>query len=89
MVVDAAHVLGHAPPSADALVNVRYDWALPAAIKVVGDPRGSLARAYGVTHVPTTLLLDGHGKVVRRWTGFAPAAALDFAVRKVTGRRVP
>lgn len=86
IVVDAAHTLGIEPPSASELVNVRYDWALPRAIAVVGDPGGVFAREYHVASVPTTLLLDARGKVVRRWTGFARAAELDFAVRKVTGR---
>lgn len=89
IVVDAAHELGLAAPSADALVNVRYDWALPETIEVVGDPHGALAREYRVTDVPTTLLIDKHGKVVQRWTGFVGAAPLDFAVRRITGRRVP
>ena len=88
IVVDAAHALGIAQPSADDLVNVRYDWALPRTIAVVGDPHGAFAREYHVVDVPTTLLLNARGKVVRRWAGFAGAAALDFAVRKVTGRHV-
>ena len=88
IVVDAAHTLGIAPPSASDLVNLRYDWSLPRTIVVIGDPGGKLAAGYGVTRVPTTLLLDKRGKVVRRWTGFVGAAPLDFAVRRVTGRHV-
>jgi hypothetical protein len=82
IVVDVSHA------SASALVNVRYDWALPRTISVVGDPHGAFAREYRVARIPTTLLLDARGRVVRRWTGFAAAAQLDFAVRKVTGRHV-
>jgi hypothetical protein len=82
VIVDASHA------SASALVNVRYDWALPRTIRVLGDPAGKLAREYHVAKVPTTLLLNAHGSVVRRWAGFASAAQLDFAVRKITGRHV-
>ena len=80
VVVDTSHA------TASALVNVRYDWSLPRTVAVVGDPAGAFAREYHVEHAPTTLLLDAHGRVVHRWVGFTPAATLDFAVRKVTGR---
>jgi hypothetical protein len=73
----------------DDLVNFTYDWALPRSIAVAGDPHGSLAWAYGVAKVPTTLLIDRRGVVRRRWDGFAPAAELDFAVRPLVGRREP
>jgi hypothetical protein len=86
VVVDAAHTLGKRPPTASDLVNLRYDWALSSTIAVVGDPRGDIARTYHVVGVPTTLLLDAHGALVDRWTGFVGAAPLDFAVRRVTGR---
>lgn len=75
--------------SRDALVNFAYDWAVPRSIAVVGDPRGSVARAYGVKSVPTTFLVDRRGTVRRRWVGFAAAAQLDFAVRPLVGRREP
>lgn len=88
IVVDAAHTLGKRLPSASDLVNLRYDWALPSTIAVVGDPQGNLARAYHVVDVPTTLLFDTHRAIVGRWTGFVGAAPLDFAVRRVTGRHV-
>lgn len=88
IVVDAAHTLGKLPPTASDLVNLRYDWALPSTIAVVGDPHGDIARTYHIVDVPTTLLLDAHRTPVDRWTGFVGAAPLDFAVRRVTGRHV-
>jgi hypothetical protein len=69
-----------------ALLNFTYDWALDPSIVVVGDPHGSIARAYGVAVVPTTFLIDVRGGVRRRWDGFARAADLDFAVRPLVGR---
>lgn len=88
VIVDASHALGRRPPSSGDLVNFRYDWSLPSTVRVLGDPQGALEKAYDVARAPTTVLLDRHGAVVRRWTGFAPAAQLDFAVRRVTGRHV-
>jgi hypothetical protein len=82
VIVDTSHA------RADELVNFRYDWSLPAAIRVLADPGGALAHAYGAARIPTTLLLDGRGAVVRRWSGYAAAAQLDFAVRRATGRHV-
>lgn len=81
-------IVDTARASADELVNFRYDWSLPAAIRVLADPGGALAKAYHADRVPTTLLLDGHGTVVRRWSGYAAPAQLDFAVRRATGRHV-
>jgi hypothetical protein len=69
-----------------ALVNFAYDWALDPSIVVVDDAHGSIGRAYGVSVVPTTFLIDGHGRVRRRWDGFARAADLDFAARPLVGR---
>ena len=79
-------IVDTARASADDLVNFRYDWSLSPTIRVLGDPHGALARAYHVVRVPTTVLLDGRGGVVHRWSGFASAAQLDFAVRRATGR---
>jgi len=75
--------------SGDALVNFRYDWALPRSIAVVEDGHGAIARAYRVETVPTTVVIDRRGVVRRRWDGFALAAELDFAVRPLVGRREP
>jgi hypothetical protein len=73
----------------DALVNFTYDWAVPRSVAVVRDAHGTIARAYCVATVPTTVLIDRRGVIRRRWDGFAPAAELDFAVRPLVGRREP
>lgn len=84
VIVDTGGVM-----SRDVLVNFTYDWSISTSVAVVGDPHGSIARAYRVTTTPTTFLIDGNGVVRRRWNGFAPAAQLDFAIRPLVGRREP
>ena len=86
VIVDAAATAGVPAPSHDVLVNFTFDWALDPSIVVVGDAGGSIERAYGVTKVPTTLVIDRRGVVRHRWNGYALAAQLDFAIRPLDGR---
>ena len=86
VIVDAAAAAGVPSPGHDALINFTFDWALGPSIAVVGDADGSIERAYGVTKVPTTLVIDRHGIVRHRWNGFALPAQLDFAIRPLVGR---
>ncbi len=88
VIIDATDAAGSSPPSRDALVNFTFDWALDSSIAVVGDENGSLERAYGVTKVPTTFLIDKRGIIRHRWNGFALAAQLDFAIRPLVGRSI-
>jgi peroxiredoxin len=88
VIVDESTLAGLSAPSRSTLVNFTFDWALDRSIAVVGDGSGSIERAYGVTKVPTTFLIDKHGIVRRRWNGFALAAQLDFAIRPLVGRAV-
>lgn len=86
VIVDAAAAAGVPAPSHDALINFSFDWDLAPSIAVVGDAGGSIERAYRVTKVPTTLVIDRRGVVRHRWNGFARAAQLDFAIRPLVGR---
>jgi hypothetical protein len=86
VIVDAAVAAGVSSPGHDALINFTFDWALGPSIVVLGDGDGSIERAYGVTKVPTTLVIDRHGIVRHRWNGFALPAELDFAIRPLVGR---
>jgi hypothetical protein len=80
VIVDAADVVGKPEPSSEMLVNYGFDQALPSSIQVIGDRGGTVARAYGVKTVPTTLLIDQNGVVRHRWDRFASAAELDLAI---------
>jgi hypothetical protein len=86
VIVDAAAAAGVPAPSQDDLINFTFDWGIDPSIAVVGDPDGAIERAYRVTKVPTTLVLDRRGVVRHRWNGFARAAQLDFAIRPLVGR---
>lgn len=86
VIIDAAAAAGVPAPSHDELVNFTFDWALDPSIVVIGDTNGSLERAFGITTVPTTLVIDRRGIVRHRWNGVALAAQLDFAIRPLVGR---
>jgi hypothetical protein len=88
VIVDAARLATQNAPSQSDLINFTYDWALPSGIAVVGDTHGALARTYGIEQLPTTLLIDKKGIIRARWTGFASAAKLDFAIRALEGRSI-
>ena len=86
VIVDSAGVAGLPAPNSNSLINFTFDWALDPSIAVVGDANGSIERAYGITKLPTTLVIDKQGIVRHRWNGFALAAQLDFAIRPLVGR---
>jgi hypothetical protein len=85
VIVDASKLAGTGRPSRSDLVNYTYDWNLAPAVAVLPDD-GSLARRFAVEHVPTTFLIGRRGVVRDRWTGFVPAARLDFAIRRLEDR---
>jgi hypothetical protein len=85
IVVDAAELAGAGRPSRSDLVNYTYDWNLDPAIAVLPDD-GTAARRFRVEHAPTTFLIGADGVLRERWDGFAPAARLDLAIRRLEGR---
>lgn len=65
------------------LTNFVADWGLQQ-IPLLLDDKGEAARAYKVTQLPTTLLVET-GQVSARWQGVTKPAELAFAVRRVLG----
>jgi cytochrome c biogenesis protein CcmG, thiol:disulfide interchange protein DsbE len=88
VVVDASGLVRKRAARRSNLINFTYDWALSAGIVVVRDSRDAIAREYGVSQVPTTLLIDKRGVVRDRWSGFASAAKLDFAILALEGKPI-
>jgi thiol-disulfide isomerase/thioredoxin len=58
----------------------RHDWRFP----ILADPEGRVGDAYRLSGLPTTFLLDAHGRIVRRLTGPQTAAGLLRAVDRMS-----
>jgi thiol-disulfide isomerase/thioredoxin len=63
--------------NARALLIERYHWTFP----VLEDQSGSTAAAYGVLHLPATVILNASGEIVARLSGAQTAASLERALR--------
>lgn len=85
VIVDAAKLAGAGRPSRNELVNYTYDSHLGRAIAVLADD-GTRAERFEVEEPPATFLIDADGVVQERWDGFASAAQLDFAIKRLEGR---
>ena len=68
-----AEIVDESGGDARSLTNTYYDWQL-GGVHLVADPDRTLAKRYGVTSTPTTLLLDRSGIVVARWNTYTPTA---------------
>ena len=66
-----------------ALANASYDWRLD--FPLLEDAGIQAKKAFGVTVLPSVLLLAPDGKVVERWNGLASPAALARAVETLLG----
>jgi hypothetical protein len=75
---------GSGQPNRNALINTSYDWRL-GAVALLDDPGHRLARSYAVTGTPTTVLLDGSGRLVARWDGQTLTATLSSAITRALG----
>lgn len=49
---------------------------------------GEIARAYRVRSIPTTVLIDGQGRVRRRYTGYQPRVVLERDIQSVLSETV-
>jgi peroxiredoxin len=54
----------------------RYHWTFP----VLSDPKGSAGAAYGVSALPTTVIVDAAGRIVARDSGAQSVASLTRAL---------
>lgn len=67
-----------------ALLNFTYDWQLDGVTVLRDDDEGT-AFLYGVSRLPTTLLIASDGRIQRRWDGFVAPAQLAFALESLVG----
>lgn len=75
----SAEIVDESAADEQALTNTYYDWQL-GDVRLAADPAHSLAQQYGVAAAPTTLLLDGTGAVLARWTSYTPTAQTARAI---------
>ena len=82
-VIDASALVNHRLPDHDALVNVTYDWQMK--FPLLEDPDSHIAQRFGVTQVPTLLLLAPDGTISRRWQGLTRPAPLAQGIERLLG----
>lgn len=58
----------------------RFRWSFP----VLGDPSGKTGYAYGITSLPTTLVIDSRGRIVERWLGPRSPSSIVRAASSTT-----
>lgn len=73
------------------VIGVAYDDARPAAIAfahsygwtfpLLDDPTGSVAAAYGISHLPTTVIVNSSGEIVTRSVGPETVSRLSSELR--------
>jgi cytochrome c biogenesis protein CcmG/thiol:disulfide interchange protein DsbE len=57
-----------------------FHWTFPVLV----DPRGTVGYRYGIQGLPTTFVVDAHGRIVERLLGPQTAARLLSAARAAT-----
>ena len=74
-----AEIVDESTADKQTLTNTYYDWQL-GDVRLAMDPTHSLARRYDVATAPTTILLDGTGAVLDRWSSSTPTAQTAQAI---------
>jgi hypothetical protein len=84
LIVGCNRLFGGQPLAPSALLNFTYDWQLDGVTLLRDDDRGT-AFLYGISTLPTTLLIASDGRIQRRWDGFVAPAQLAFALESLVG----
>ncbi|MBJ6364028.1 peroxiredoxin family protein [Paenibacillus sp. GCM10012307] len=82
LLVDASPVLTGKATSKEKLINFSYDMNIDIPL-LMDTKKSNLADRYGVTQLPTTVLIDSSGKIAQRWDGLALSSQLSSAIRQV------
>lgn len=85
VIVDSSALVASHAPKHDALINASYDWQVD--IPLLEDDGNRVARIWGVTQVPTLILLAPNGSIAQRWYGLTGPAILAQGIQKVCGGR--
>jgi hypothetical protein len=86
LLVDASVVHDRRPLDSAKLRRLSYIWDLEHFSLLMDTATGATAREYGISRLPTTLLIGADGRVVHRWDGFASAAQLSSALQMLVER---
>jgi len=81
VIVDSSALVTRQPPKHEALINASYDWQLD--VPLLEDDDNRVARSWGVTQVPTLMLLSFDGSIAQRWHGLTGPAILAQGIQKV------
>ena len=84
LIVGCNGLSGGRPLTPSALLNFTYDWQLDG-LAVLRDEDAGTAFRYGVSTLPTTLLIASDGRIQRRWDGFVAPAQLALALESSVG----
>ncbi len=83
LVVGCDGLFSAKPLAPGALLNFIYDWQLDSVTVLRDDT--SAAFRYGVSTLPTTLIIGRDGRIQRRWDGFVAPAQLALALESLVG----
>jgi peroxiredoxin len=81
VIIDSSALVTRQTPSRDALINASYDWQLD--IPLLEDDHNRVAESWGVTQVPTLMLVASDGSLAQRWRGLTGPALLAQSIEKV------
>jgi hypothetical protein len=81
VIVDSSGLVTRQPPKHEALINASYDWQLD--IPLLEDDDNRVARSWGITQVPTLMLLASDGSIAQRWRGLTGPAILAQGIQRV------
>jgi hypothetical protein len=84
LIVGCNGLSGGQPLTPSALLNFTYDWQLDG-LTVLRDENAATALRYGISTLPTTLLIAPDGRIQRRWDGFVAPAQLALALESLVG----
>lgn len=83
-IVDAAQLEIGKQPSLEELINFTHNWQL-GDIPVLVDKNGLIRDQYGISSLPTTLLIGTDGVIQQRWNTMASSSQLALAIESVVG----
>jgi hypothetical protein len=81
VIVDSSALVPPQQPTRDTLINASYDWQLD--IPLLEDDGNRVASSWGVTQVPTLMLLTPDGTLAQRWQGLTGPAILARSIENV------